>query len=65
MAKRMGIGERERIKFLLGCGMKVAQVAEEIGRPDSTRLRRYLPEIRYRHLLSATHYSTTLKPTDS
>ena len=39
MAKHMGIDERKRIEFLLGCGMKVAQIAEEIGRPDSTVVR--------------------------
>lgn len=39
MAKHMGIDERKRIEFLLGCGMKVAQIAVEVGRPDSTVVR--------------------------
>ena len=39
MAKHMGIDERKRIEFLLGCGMKVAQIAAEVGRPDSTVVR--------------------------
>ena len=39
MAKHMGIDERKRIEFLLGCGMKVAHIAVEVGRPDSTVVR--------------------------
>ena len=39
MAKHMRIDERKRIEFLLGCGMKVAQIAVEVGRPDSTMVR--------------------------
>ena len=39
MAKHMGIDERKRIEFLLGCGMKVAQIAVEVGRPGSTVVR--------------------------
>ena len=39
MAKHMGIDERKRIEFLLGCGRKVAQIAVEVGRPDSTVVR--------------------------
>ena len=39
MAKHMGFDERKCIEFLLGCGMKVAQIAVEVGRPDSTVVR--------------------------
>lgn len=42
MARRMGMDERKRIAFLPGCGSKVSQIADDIGRPDPTVVRETL-----------------------
>ena len=36
MAKHMGIDDRRRIEFLLDCGKGIAEIAKDIGRPEST-----------------------------
>ena len=40
--KHMGLEERGRIEFMLGCGMKVADVARALGRSESTVSRELL-----------------------
>jgi len=43
MAKHMGIDDRKRIEFLLDCGKGIAEIARDIGRPESTVSREIQP----------------------
>ena len=55
MSKHMGIDERKRIELLLGLRWKVAEIAHEMGRTESTIPR----EIIARRITSNRGYGCT------